>query len=232
MAELDYGAVERAIDGAVGAFNQQHAALFDEKGGMRYWEDQHRERVRELTAALHQEAAGIVGVVDDELAEVERLERARQADPLLSLGSTDRATASSIAPFVREDCETLPLGDLLTAVRAEIAQHTSLHAAHSGVWARYLSRRLGKEQARLAEGEQHASAEERRALEGLAGELRRLRAGLAENGPGRDLPSAEDLERRRTEATRARARVLGKVEAAASGGASDRRIADKLRATI
>ena len=78
----------------------------------------HESELARLLVGLESSVEKAVAVADRVSAEVEAQRLAPYADPTSALSAADLQDANLRAPWVREDCETLPLGDLVERLRA------------------------------------------------------------------------------------------------------------------
>lgn len=166
-----------AVEAAGTTLAATRAALY-RNGQAIYAPEEHQRRDAEAAATFRStftEAADAAqGEIADAEAELHALDR-READPLGALLPADLTRARSLATFVKEDCEVLPVAAL--ADRAEDAAKGTDRAA----WAlltRYAARRLEAERSKPAGGYSDDTAR-------LEAALNTLRSRLFDHGDKR-----------------------------------------------
>lgn len=116
QTQLD--AAKDAVQRAASKYQTEKSALFTHDGKTAInapaVHDREMQRIAEpLTAAVER----AVGVADKVAAQVEALRVQPYADPTSQLSAVDLDDANRRARFVREDCESLALGDLAERLR-------------------------------------------------------------------------------------------------------------------
>lgn len=131
------------VDEAADRHESGRNSLLREDGSRRYSEEEHAEREEALGRAFRAELDAIEAEADGVISGAEEV-LARHADLSAQLSSEELRSANDRRPFVAEDAETLPLGEL--ASRAEAAE-ASGGTVERFLWARYGRRRAGAESA-------------------------------------------------------------------------------------
>lgn len=169
---------DRDLDRAVAAFEDGQGKLYRKDGSRYYGDQEHHERVEDLSSEFGQKVDTIISQAE---GEAEGYEQAALAlsyeDPTASLPSTERSRLTDARPFVVEDCAELPLTALLERLRAvSLGADKAVKVLH----ARYAARRLEAEDARVdelarrrtndtrPEAQRHAHGLLRKAVEDLA----------------------------------------------------------------
>jgi len=141
-----------AVDAAGATLAARKAALYRDKKPI-YAPEEMQRREAEALAAYRETFTEAADVTQAEIAEVEaelhRLDRA-EADPLAVLTADDLTKANALAPFVKEDAETLPLAAL--ADRVEDAAKGAYDRPRLALGLRYGQRRLEAERAKEGGG--------------------------------------------------------------------------------
>lgn len=136
--------VEKSL--AIHAANQ--ATLFTFEGKPIYPPDKQASEAARLLVGVEASVDRAVTTADKVTAEVESQRLAPHADPTSALSAGDLADANLRAVWVKEDCESLPLDDLVERLRA-------VHAAgvKSSTWLhwRYAKVRLDREFAKSSQ---------------------------------------------------------------------------------
>ncbi len=170
-AEADFA---KRTDAARFITNEAHQASFKEHAG--------------VLDAPEAEALGVAGEVHAKARRIAALTQEDRAQP--RLGDAEMASAAAKREFVKEDCEGLPLGDLLDAVRQAVAEGDR---AAQWLYLRYLPKRfevLRPDDARLEA--------ERQELDSL---LKQAAGGLTDGKAGVVHEKARALQQRAMEAT-------------------------------
>ena len=163
--------------------------------------DLHARQVASIVAPLEKEVDKAVALADRVTAEVEKSRLNQYADPMAALDLANLELAATHRVFVKEDCETLPVPDLVGRL--------AWAAAHPGKYYRVLYARyaLARFQAMVNAKPQPAGIPElRAALEslgaigqsrGLSPELQRLSENAAQlkRWAGRELQIAANPEK-------------------------------------
>ena len=146
--------IERAVEHA----ETQKEALFRSDGSRFYSDEEHQRRLE----AIVEEIGRVAGEVDEEAARLiedreHQLDRYLHNDPTDALLSDQLASANLRRPFVKEDCEEMPLAELVNRCRGVLVDDTK-----EKVWlyARYARRRANQTLEKLNTG--NASSETQR----------------------------------------------------------------------
>ena len=134
-------AVQRSLD----TLQVNQATLYTHDGHKINPPGVHESELARLLVGLESSVDKAVAVADRVSAEVEAARLAPFSDPTSALSAADLQDANARAQWVKEDCETMPLGDLVERLRA-------VHAAgsKSSTWLhwRYAKARWAKESAK------------------------------------------------------------------------------------
>ena len=134
----DLDAAKAAVQRSLDVFATNQATLYTHDGHKINPPGVHESELARLLVGVEASVEKAVAVADRVAQETESQRLAPYADPTGSLSAADLQDANLRAVWVREDCETLPLGDLVERLRA-------VHAAgsKSSTWLhwRYAKRR-------------------------------------------------------------------------------------------
>lgn len=100
--------------------------------------DLHQRELDRIAKPVQDAVDRAVALADKVTAEVEALRLAPYADPTSQLSAADLADANARAQFIKEDCATLPLDDLVERLRAV---HASGNKASTWLHDRYAKSR-------------------------------------------------------------------------------------------
>jgi hypothetical protein len=148
-AETAYERGNAEIDTALEKFAAGKAKLFRDDGSAVYAGPVYDERLAALTAELHATAGRVVGLAEAQIAAVNRLQDAEDADPITALTLAEQQQASARAGFVKEDAMLLTLPDLtrrLVGVGAAGQDRVDCF-----LWSRYARQRIEAERTQREE---------------------------------------------------------------------------------
>ena len=114
----DLDAAKQAVVRSVTQFNTNLATIYTHDGHRINPPGKHETELARLSAGVESSVEKALALADRTVAEVEAARLAPHADPTGQLSPADLADANLRAVWVREDCETLPLGDLAERLRA------------------------------------------------------------------------------------------------------------------
>ncbi len=143
-AETSYEQGNAEIDTALEKFAAAKAKLFRDDGSAVYADQVYREKLAALTEELHATAERVVGLAEQQIATVNRLQEVEHTDPIGNLSLAEQQQASARAGFVKEDAVLLTLPDLtrrLVGVGAAGSEKVDAY-----LWSRYARQRIEKEQ--------------------------------------------------------------------------------------
>ena len=142
-----FGSEATRLERAAERFEAAKAALFRSGDGQpMYAPEEHQQRLDGLLAEYDDVGAEIKATAEEAIAAGrQELAKLDSASPLDRLTADEQQAASVRALFVREDCETLPLGPLTARVRAVLASGDRVDAYLLG---RYAGARLDADRQR------------------------------------------------------------------------------------
>ena len=141
----DLDAAKAAVQRSLDVFATNQATLYTHDGHKINPPGVHESELARLLVGVEASVEKAVAVADRVSAEVEAQRLAPYADPTSALSAADLQDANLRAPWVREDCETLPLGDLVERLRAV---HASGSKSSTWLHWRYAKARWAKESAK------------------------------------------------------------------------------------
>lgn len=201
---------QEELAAALGEFDRAKASLYRPDGSAKYAPAEHDERLRALTEKLHGHAERLDAAAEAEIRQVGRLVEANGDDPSSHLTTAELQAASARQAFVKEDCESLPLAELVARVRGVAAANELQRDRPSAyLWSRYARRRIA---AAAEEGGAAAYGPFRAHLE----ELERL-AGALEQSYGASVRISELEAKRRVRRAREAQREMRERVAVADG---------------
>ena len=104
---------ERAIDRAVSEFGTNKKRLYRADGSKVYGEEEHAERLGKLTEELRERVEAVSAEATEDAEGYEREALALSyVDPSRMVGPSDRGRLEVARPFVKEDCEGMPVAAL------------------------------------------------------------------------------------------------------------------------
>ena len=197
----DIDGAKAAVTRAIESHGAAYSRLFTFDGKPINSPEQHTSELARLVQPVESAVAKALEVADKVTADVERTRLNQYADPLNSLDHAQLGLAGQYAPFVKEDCQQLPIPELIG--RLEWA------GKHPGEYMKVLYRRYGAQrfQSMLdAKPQPDGIAEMRAALEqlgaigqsrGLSSEAvkRQEAAAALKRWAGRELSIARDPEK-------------------------------------
>jgi hypothetical protein len=111
-----------ALERADAARNADKAKLLRPDGTRMYGDAEHAEREARIDQAFEAEAERVTAAAERASAEADsELVKLDGTDPLDALSAEDQQRAAARAPFIREDTELLPPGELMKRVRGVLA---------------------------------------------------------------------------------------------------------------
>ena len=116
--QSDLDAAKQTIERSVELFHRNLPTLYTFEGARINPPGKHETELARLSAGVESSVEKALGLADRTVAQVEAARLAPHADPTGQLSPADLADANLRAVWVREDCETLPLGDLAERLRA------------------------------------------------------------------------------------------------------------------
>lgn len=141
----DLDAAKAAVQRSLDTLQVNQATLYTHDGHKINPPGKHESELARLLVGLESSVEKAVAVADRVSAEVEAARLAPHADPTGSLSAADLQDANLRAQWIREDCETLPLGDLVERLRAV---HASGSKSSTWLHWRYAKARWAKESAK------------------------------------------------------------------------------------
>ena len=114
----DLDAAKAAVQRSLDTLQVNQATLYTHDGHKINPPGKHESELARLLVGLETSVDKAVAVADRVSAEVESQRLAPFSDPTSALSAADLQDANARAPWIREDCETLPLGDLVERLKA------------------------------------------------------------------------------------------------------------------
>ena len=145
LTDPQLDAARQALQKSLDIYGKNQATLYTFDGKKINAPSIHEREAARLLEPVQDAVDRAVALADRVTAEVEAARLAPFSDPTSQLSAADLADANARAQFIKEDCATLPLDDLVERLRAV---HASGNKASTWLHDRYAKRRWQKESAK------------------------------------------------------------------------------------